>query len=265
MSDIYAKPRVVTNLEQCIFYHAMDIPSYGHVDGQWDLRGRERQYLGNIEFAGKRVLEVGTASGYLCFWMEQQGAEVVAYDLSPEQNWDIVPFAQYDHQAHAAEWRKGIGQLNDAFWLTHGAIKSKAKVVYGSVYEIPSAIGPVDIATFGSILLHLRDPFQALYKASILTRQQIIVTELVLQRGHSSWLSWRFMKHKPVMHFRPDSKGIDPKETWWWLSPELIVEFLKVLGFENTFITYHRQLSRWGEIKLYTVVGHRTTPFTTPT
>lgn len=109
MSDIYAKPRVVTTVAQCIFYHTMDIPGHGHVDGYWDLRGTEKQYLGNVDFAGKRVLEVGTASGYLCFWMEQQGADVVAYDLSPQENWDIVPFAQYDHKAHAADWRKGIG------------------------------------------------------------------------------------------------------------------------------------------------------------
>lgn len=178
MSDIYAKPRIVTNLAQCIFYHTMDIPGHGHVDGYWDLPGTEKQYLGNVDFAGKRVLEVGTASGYLCFWMEQQGADVVAYDLSPEQNWDIVPFAQYDYQSHAADWRKGIGQINDGFWLTHSAMKSKAKVVYGSVYDIPQEIGPVDITTFGSILLHVRDPFQALYKASLLTRERIIVTEL---------------------------------------------------------------------------------------
>jgi Methyltransferase domain len=260
MSDIYAKPRVVTNLAQCIFYHTMDIPGYGHVNGQWDLRGRERQYLGNVEFAGKRVLEVGTASGYLCFWMEDQGAEVVAYDLSPNQNWDIVPFAQYDHQAHAAVWRKGIGQINDGFWLSHAAMKSKAKVVYGSVYDIPVEIGPVDIATFGSILLHVRDPFQALYKASLLTREQIIVTEPLRQRGHSSWLIWRLMKNKPVMYFVPRGKNIQSKETWWCFSPKLIVAFLNVLGFENTCVTYHRQLSQWGEIDLYTVVGRRTSP-----
>jgi hypothetical protein len=157
--------------------------------------------LGNADFAGKRILEVGTASGYLCFWMEQQGAEVVAYDLSPDQNWDIVPFAQYDHQSHAADWRKGIGQINDGFWLIHAAMKSKAKVVYGSVYEIPLEIGTVDIATFGSILLHVRDPFQALYKASLLTRERIIVTEVKPP--------WRV---QTAMYFQPQQRLFNQKK-----------------------------------------------------
>jgi Methyltransferase domain len=250
MSDIYIKPRAVTNLTQCIFYHTMDIPGYGHVDGYWDLRGNEEKYLGNVNFNGKRVLEVGTASGYLCFWMEQHGAEVVAYDLSPQQNWDIVPFAQYDYQSHAADWRKGIGQINDGFWLIHSAMNSKAKVVYGSVYDIPPEIGPVDVATFGSILLHVRDPFQALYKASILTKERIIVTEVRPS-----------LRKQNAMYFQPDSKTLEPKETWWWLPPKLIIAFLGVLGFKDTKVTYHKQMSRSGKTNMYTVVGRRTTPF----
>ena len=47
-----------------------------------DLRGREDSYLGRYDFNGKRVLEFGPANGGLTFWMEQQGAEVVALDLS---------------------------------------------------------------------------------------------------------------------------------------------------------------------------------------
>jgi len=250
MNDIYAEPRLVTDLAQCAFYHTMDIPGFGHVEGYWDLRGRERQYLGNVDFAGKRVLEVGTASGYLCFWMEQQGAEVVAYDLSPNQDWDIVPFARYDHQAHAATWRSGVGMLNDGYWLIHGAMGSKAKVVYGSVYDIPMEIGPVDIATFGSILLHVRDPFQALYKASLMTRERIIVTEL-----HPLWRRGR------AMYFLPDGKTTEPKESWWLLPPKLVAAFLRVLGFEDSSVTYHRQACRGKKILLYTVVGRRTAPF----
>jgi len=42
---------------------------------------------------------------------------------------------------------------------------SRARMVYGSVYAIPTAIGAVDVATFGSVLLHVRDPFIALQNA----------------------------------------------------------------------------------------------------
>ncbi|MBV9971725.1 MAG: hypothetical protein JO135_00155, partial [Candidatus Eremiobacteraeota bacterium] len=34
----YAEPRTVTNLSDCYFYHTMEIPGYGLVEGQWDLR-----------------------------------------------------------------------------------------------------------------------------------------------------------------------------------------------------------------------------------
>ena len=96
-TSVYAEPRTVTDLEDCYFYHSMEIPGYGLVEGPWDLRGGVDDYLGGVDLRDKRVLEVGTASGFLCFTMEGRGADVVAYDLSDEQSWDVVPYAQYDH------------------------------------------------------------------------------------------------------------------------------------------------------------------------
>lgn len=131
-------------------------------------------------------------------------------------------------------------------------MKSKAKVVYGSVYDIPQEIGPVDITTFGSILLHVRDPFQAMYQSSLLTRERIIVTELK-PRWHK----------QNAMYFQPDVRTLESKETWWMLPPKLIISFLGVLGFEDTTVTYHKQTSRLGKTNMYTVVARRTTPFKT--
>ena len=39
--------------DDCAFYHSMTIPGHGNVTGEWDLRGREREYLGNIDLTGK--------------------------------------------------------------------------------------------------------------------------------------------------------------------------------------------------------------------
>ena len=87
----WVEPRIIDDMNECYFYHTMDIPGHGLVKGNWDLRGKESEYLGHVDFQGKRVLEIGTASGHLCFSMEKMGAEVVAYDLSPKQDWDFVP------------------------------------------------------------------------------------------------------------------------------------------------------------------------------
>ena len=63
----YAEPRQVDRVEDCLFYHKIDIPGVGVVGDQWDLRACVDDYLGRIDFRGKRVLDVGTAGGFLTF------------------------------------------------------------------------------------------------------------------------------------------------------------------------------------------------------
>src|ERR1700691_3228003 len=95
-SEPYAEPRNITSLGECYFYHSIDLPEYGAVSGEWDLRPGLDAYLGKYDFAGKRVLDVGAASGILSFHAESRGAEVVSFDLSEDYPWDIVPFSNQD-------------------------------------------------------------------------------------------------------------------------------------------------------------------------
>jgi 2-polyprenyl-3-methyl-5-hydroxy-6-metoxy-1,4-benzoquinol methylase len=251
---IFVEPRIVTDINDCYFYHTMDIPGFGLVQGEWDLRGREADYLGNVNCQGKRVLEIGTASGYLCFNLEQQGAEVVAFDLSEEQAWDIVPYSDYDYSEHISKFKKHINKLNNGYWLTHKALKSKAKVLYGTVYELPEALGQFDICTFGSVLLHLRDPFLALQSVTAHVDETVVVTDIAPRKRT------RFVEHFLGGHFvqfLPNADARLPFETWWNLTPKTISEFLKILGFKRININYHKQLINDKESRLYTVVGHR--------
>src|SRR6516225_6733673 len=105
---LFAEPRAVTKTADCIFYHTMDIPGHGLVEGEWDLRDNPAAYLGNVDVSGKRVLEIGTASGFLCFYMERQGAEVIAYDISEHQAWDLVPYARCDYGEEVKRNKQGI-------------------------------------------------------------------------------------------------------------------------------------------------------------
>jgi hypothetical protein len=256
MPSIFAPARLVTNPADCIFYHTMDIPGHGLVKGEWDLRPDPAAYLGNVDFKGKRVLEMGTASGFLCFYMERQGAEVIAFDLSEEQSWDLIPYSRSAYAEARERNKKGIRRHNNGWWFNHRAFESRAKVVYGTVYDVPSDIGHVDICTFCSILLHVRDPFLALQSALRLTRDTVIITEL--RPVDSGKL------RGPFLMFKPQFEIGFPSGTWWDLSPAAIQEFLGVLGFEQSEVKYHQAGIYLGkERALYTVVGRRTVPLAT--
>ena len=114
----------------CFFYHCMDIPNVGEVGTQWDIRNVVEQYLGETDFNGKRVLDVGAASGFLSFEMEKRGAEVVSFDMSESANWNLVPHYSIDDWdnklASIQEWNR---KLKNAYWFTHEKLNSKAKVL----------------------------------------------------------------------------------------------------------------------------------------
>ncbi|HUK43652.1 MAG TPA: methyltransferase domain-containing protein, partial [Gaiellaceae bacterium] len=277
---VYARGRHVTDISQCSFYHVTDLPGHGVVGWGWDLRGAEDEYLGGVDFDRKRVLELGTSSGFLCRHMERRGAEVVGYDLSDEHAWDSVPFAQCDMSEYTLEMKAYLRMQNNAWWYAHRLFGSRARAVYGRVYDIPDQIGTVDVATFGSLLLHVRDPFLALQSALRLTRETVIVTDLHpdqaaddapstkgrLRRRLRAFTAYR-SRPAPVMRFVPDFRTAQParSSTWWALYPELVVEMLGVLGFERTEVSFHSQKllvepgrSEWKSMRLFTVVGRRT-------
>jgi hypothetical protein len=130
------------------------------------------------------------------------------------------------------------------------------------VYDIPEDIGTFDICTFGSVLLHLRDPFLALQRVSAHVQETVIVTDVASGLGLKT-LAFKIIDIAEALtgirmvRFLPDAKKLGPVHTWWALTPRLISEFLQILGFANTTISYHRQLFENREIQLFTVVGHR--------
>jgi hypothetical protein len=253
MADPYAEPRTAGRIEDCYFYHTMDIPGHGSVEGEWDLRPNIDAYLGGLDLSGKRLLDVGAANGIMTFHAEGKGAEVVSFDLSEHHSWDVVPYRNSRIEAVDAERRGHMRRINNGYWFAHAAHRSLAQAVYGDVYNIPASIGDVDAAFYGSILLHLRDPFLALQNGARLATSMLIVSD-ICPYGELGPRIARFLKH-PV--FIPDPVSMEPWDTWWNLPPRLIEKYMKILGFPDTTVTWHRQIYRGAPRTLYTVVGRR--------
>lgn len=251
----YAEPRAIADAGACYFYHTMDIPRHGLVHGEWDLRGREKIYLGDVEFKSKTVLEIGTASGYLCYWMEDQGAEVTGLDLDKNRPWDLVPYYGLDQKALSHERYNTLERLNNSWWFTHAKRGSKAKCIYSSIYDLDSRAGTFDVVTLCSILLHLRDPIRAIELACARARSEIIITDVS---------EYQFLNTKPHMHeelclhFLPRAERRTPVDSWYFLPAPLVAEVLKIFGFNSVKVTRHTQTFKDGhDWQFYTVVGRR--------
>ena len=80
---IFESARFVDRLEDCFFYHAMELPGFGLVRAHWDLRGRFDEYIGGVDVTGKSVLDIGAATGFLSFEAEKRRASrVLSFDMS---------------------------------------------------------------------------------------------------------------------------------------------------------------------------------------
>ncbi len=252
--SLFAEPKLVTDIKECYFYHTIDLPDYGTINGSWDLRGKNAEYFGGVDFKDKKVLEIGTANGALCFEMEKAGASVIAYDLSKDDSWDVVPHPLKNPADTLESKKHWTEKLNNAFWFGHRLLHSQAKVVYGDIYHIPVEIGPVEIVTFGAILLHVRDPFLALQTGTQFARETVIITDLLGDDEAKQ-------NNQPLLKFLPDPKNENRFDTWWQFSPQAIINMISILGFGTTSVNYHAQKFGNYTMNMFTVVGRRTSGF----
>jgi len=262
-----ATARNVAGLEGCHFYHTVDLPGFGLQRGDWDFRETAWQYLGHVQVDGKLVLEVGPANGFFTQTLEAAGAQVIAYDLSPSDPWDAVPYGGVLADPRIAVQQRHLDQLCNSWWLAHRLHGSQARLYHGTVYDLPGEVPQVDVAIVGAVLLHLRDPFLALQRICALARETVVVTELMPfaarpadWTGHETEVPPAILADRdpPSMVFQPTGSGADAFGTWWHISPACVRQMLNVLGFETVETSFHiqRHMGWYGHV-LYTVVARR--------
>jgi len=242
---LYAAPRHFTGREDCDFYHTMEIPGLGLVQGQWDLRGYVDQYLGQISLADKRVLEIGPASGFLTIEMEKRAASVVAIEIPDESGWDFVPYPASVLEP-IYEWRRQhMNRIKNSWWLTHAAFQSKAKIVYTDVYKLPDALGSFDVAVMAMVLLHCHSPLQIIEQCARRAKT-LVITDFYRPE----------LEGKPVCRLfpGPDTNAYD---TWWCFSTDLIKQFLQVMGFSFVTTSAYEGFTRGMRAPLFTVTASR--------
>jgi hypothetical protein len=243
--------------DDCLFYHAVDLRNGETIPGPWDLRGHEPEYLGNVDLAGRRVLEFGPATGALTYFMEQAGADVVSFDVGYDVSIDLHPApGNVDTRKLRLDHAQMVNEVQNSWWYLHEAYQSKARMVYGDIYDLPGDIGEYDVSVFGAILLHLRSPVTALEQAARRTRDTIVVTE--------PWAFGRESMLENEMKIFPFGES-GRWTVWWSISAGAVVSMLETMGFRNTRIIEHTQAHQIGhvttaaydDVQMYTVVGER--------
>lgn len=231
LRSLLARPRFVDRLEDCFFYHAMDLPGFGLVRGQWDLRGRFDDYAGRVEVAGKSVLDIGTATGFLSFEAEKRkAARVLSFDLSDAKQQAFLPFKDKLYSRDPERWTRQYGaeieQWKNAYWLCHRLLGSEAEVYYGNIYDLPQELGQFDIAIVGSVLEHLSDQVAALASIARLTKETIVIVSPLLQT------------EERIARFEALAGNPEADFTWWTYSLGVYREVFGMLGFSIARVSH---------------------------
>ncbi len=239
--------RVVTDKSACDFYHVVELPDGSVPAAQWDLRATADEYLGGVNFFGKRVIEIGPASGFLSFHMERQGAEVTCIEPPMATFWDVVQRHGIDLDQRRRHFMHHIERVRNSFWFLHQNYESKARLYEADTYDLPATLGTFDIGVLAAVLVHCSSPVEIIASVAKLARSIIITESYYVDLGD-----------QPICRLIPSAKN-DTVDSWWQFSPTFFVNYLAVLGFPQARVTRHRQFysaSRtW--VEMFTVAAQR--------
>ncbi len=233
MADIYVKPWPKPRLEDCYWYHTIDLPDGRTMQGEWDLRGKFADYIGHVPLRGKRLLDIGTANGFLTWEAERAGAEVVSFDLDHSRRQKLLPFKDsvfcIDRAGSERVREDFFNSMKRGYWYMYHTLGSSAKVYYGDIENLPRELGHFDVALFGSVLEHLPDHIQAIGTAALLTDTIIIVDPL-------------YSSPEKTALFAGHANHPEANYSFWRYSLEVYREVLAICGFYIVNVTDGRYL-----------------------
>lgn len=247
---MYETPWPKPSLDGCIFYHSMQLPQTGAVQGQWDIRPDFENYTGGLDVRGKRVLDMGTCSGAIAFEMESRGAEVTAFDADSVARFKWLPFAGSLYHQDRNAWNlgseEGLLAYKRSFWYAWHEYRSGVKAVYGNLDRLAELVPEQDVVLACAIIEHLSDPITAIGQMARVAREAVVIgfTPVDMAPGPAM---------RPLQAWTAEHPYV-----WWRLSADLYKQIFRQLGFTLEIIPAWAMM---GDIRAerHTIIARRVT------
>jgi len=209
------------------FYHAFDLANGLKFPGEWDI-SKDIEGYRFPDMRGKRVLDLGPASGWFSFYLESLGADVTVLESRGYGDFDVYGVDRYTAPERAPDrivngQKLWDGPYSASFWAMHEMLGSRVKFVNGKFYDAPELFAePFDIVLACNILQHVRDPIGVLRAAHAVCRGLcIVVHQTWSDHDDSPWPSAQY----PFFHL--------DRISWAQPNKVLFEHWFKAAGFQS--------------------------------
>jgi tRNA (mo5U34)-methyltransferase len=269
--DQQAKTLGLGDLTHYFWYHTINLGQGLITPGTYDFRDTLASYGFAEALQGRRVLDVGSATGFFAFELEKRGADVTSVEVPSIADLDAFPGETVDdimrkmenaflyHAVYTPEqmdylFHKCSGEefyhffLDGPVLLCKRVLESRVKRAYYTIYELPNGFPArsFDMVLLGDVLLHTINPLKALAAAAEVCRETLIIAQNMSCESPDA----------PAMQYVGGSKrgeGI----TWWFPNYNCLEQLLLKLGFKDVHIAgKHANLVRPGGQYYHSVVVH---------
>lgn len=202
----------IESLKNKVRYHSYDFPDGTQAIGELstDLLNRQFEWLGDIDFKNKTVLDIGCWDGFYSIKAKEKGAHFVL-------GIDVNPWGKTD-------WIANFNEAVAKFGFDETGICCRNQ----DLFNTDSKIYASDIVLFMGVLYHLQNPLGALKKVRELTNERLVLETLIDGEDQPF----------PCLKFYPGNEMANDPTNWFGPNKLWIESALKVVGF-NTVKLVH--------------------------